>query len=250
MAAESTDDAELSSEPPGYGGRTLADIHAFSTRTSFSLFSQGSGDSLDLYPGLTVYDQDFLDRGYQAYAGFFLEDAIFSLSFPNLMGNNWILTARLFVPYSAELRGSSALIDGTLRDTSVRTRQDSLTLSLAVPLSRRFSLGAGYTLSQLGFEAVDGADPSFVTPGDTREHLIDLSVNGRFGGLSTELGLKGIVEVVEQALAVRASVRVLAHLVGVIAIDTPIEELDPLAIRRTVHHGYPTPSRPDRRRLP
>ncbi len=190
VAADGGNDRQLTDEPPGYGGRTLADIHAFSTRTSFSLFSQGSGDSVDLYPGLTISDQDFLDRGYQAYAGFFLEDAVFSLSFPNLFEKNWILTARLFVPYSAELRGSSSLIDGTLRDTSVKTRQDSLTLSLAVPLSRRFSLGAGYTLSQLGFEAVDSADPAFVSPGDTREHLVDLSINGRFGALSTELGIE------------------------------------------------------------
>ncbi|MCP3957196.1 MAG: hypothetical protein GY719_05030 [bacterium] len=177
-------------EPESYGGRTLADIHAYSTRFGFTLFGQGEGDGLDLYPGLTISDRDFLDRGYQAYAGFFLEDAIFSLSFPNLFDKSWILTTSLYVPYSLETRGSGTFVDGSFVDTSVKTWQDALTVSLAVPLSRRFSLGAAYTLSEMDFEPSDTADPSFLTPDDTHEHLIDLSVNGRFGGLSTELGLE------------------------------------------------------------
>ena len=180
---------EVADEPVTYGGRTLADIHAYSTRLGFSLFGEGQGEGLNIYPGLTISDQDFLNRGYQAYAGFFLEDAIFSLSFPNIFDKSWILTTRLYVPYSAERRGSSSFVDGEYLDTSVKTRQNALTLSLAVPLSRRFSLGAGYTLSELDFEA-DGTDPSFVLPGDTREHLVDLSINGRFGSVSTELGLE------------------------------------------------------------
>ena len=184
-------DGRGAEQTASYGGRTLADIHAFSRRTRFSLFGTGEGgETFDLYPGITFSDQDFLDRGYQAYAGFFLEDAIFSLSLPNLFDKNWILTTRLFVPYAAERRGSRAFVDGAFRDTSIKTRQESLTVSLAVPLSRRFSFGTGYTVSRLGFEEVASTDPSFVLPEETLEHLIDVSVNGRFGGLSTELGIE------------------------------------------------------------
>ena len=175
-----------------YGDRVLADVHAFSTRARFSLFSVGEGGDFDLYPGIVLTDVDFLDRGYQAYLGLFLEDAVISLAKPQIFGKRWTLNARLFLPYEHDDRnGFFDLGDGVgPRDVSARIHQPSLSLSLGIPVGRRTTLGLAYLLTRSDFEATANTDPNYVLPQDTLEHGADLSLNHRWGRTSAEVGVE------------------------------------------------------------
>ncbi len=175
-----------------YGGRGLAGIHAFSRRTYLSLGGFGTGgESVDLYPGFVFTDQDFLRRGYQAYLGLFLEEAIASFGDPDLFGTGWYLNTRLVVPYeSRDNDAFTTAADGTFQDLGIETREQALTLSLAVPVSRRFTLGATYALRDLSFAAKAQTDPGFVLPSDTQEHWLDLSLDWRGKRFSTGLGIE------------------------------------------------------------
>ncbi|MEM7482030.1 MAG: STN domain-containing protein [Acidobacteriota bacterium] len=174
-----------------YGERTLADIHAYSTRTRFSLFGFNSDDEeADLFPGITISDQDFLNRGYQAFVSFFLEDAFVGLSVPRFLRDDWTLSALLFVPYQADERGGSVETPGGLVDTSLEIRQEAFSLSLGMPLGKRTSLNTIYTLRNLTFGEGDSTSERFVLPTDTLEHTWDLALTYRWRNYSTQVGVE------------------------------------------------------------
>ncbi|MEM7051648.1 MAG: hypothetical protein AAF604_18410 [Acidobacteriota bacterium] len=187
--AEAASSSEPASPPPAdYGDRSLADIHAFSTRTNLSLFGLGDDEDSDFYPGITISDQDFLDRGYQAFIGFFLEDANLGLSIPNFLRNDWTFSAFLQVPYSSDRRNLKIpTADGEL-DGSLEIQRSALALSLAMPLSRRTSLTSSLVLTDLSFDGTDDTDPRFVLPNETQERVLDLALTRRWGHFTAEVG--------------------------------------------------------------
>ncbi len=180
------------SSEPEYGGRVLADIHAFSRRTRFSLGGyEWDGGEMDLYPGFIFTDSDLFKKGYQVYAGFFLKEAILSVGMPNLFGKGWYLTSRLTWPYSWRNNHYGAVnADGVYQDLRVRTRDESLSLSLGIPVTRRFTINAAYLLRHLRFAAGERTDPGFTLPNDTLEHVIDLNAEYRWKRFSSGLGFE------------------------------------------------------------
>ncbi|MCG8461704.1 MAG: hypothetical protein MI919_35935, partial [Holophagales bacterium] len=192
--------AEPRPSDPGAGpeggrsaGRVLADVHAFSRRSFFSLGGFGSSDAdLDLFPGIVLTDSDFLDRGLQAEVGAFKDYGLAAVGVPNLFGKGWVLSAALDLPWQSEEQdaertvptgdpGPGAPGDDTpegsrVADTTVDVLEPSLAVGLAVPLDRRFTLNAVYTLRHLDFTRTGRTDPAFVMPEDTLEHGLDLSL--------------------------------------------------------------------------
>ncbi len=179
-----------------YGDRELADVHAFSTRTTFSLGGFGSGgDDFELYPGFIVTDQDLFNRGYQTYVGFFLEEAILSLGKPNAFGGGErqtgiFLNAQLTLPYSADRNHSSPLVDGESRDLGVDVHELALNLSLGVPINKSLTLDASYQLRDLSFNTTATTDAAFVRPSDTLEHAVDVGLNFHWRKWSTSVAVE------------------------------------------------------------
>ncbi|MCP4657022.1 MAG: hypothetical protein GY856_16545 [bacterium] len=175
-----------------YGDRVLADIHAFSKRTRFSLGGYGwDGGGMDLYPGFVYTDSDFFKKGYQVYAGFFLEEAILSVGRPNLFGKGWYFTGRITWPYAwRNNHYGVGTPDGEYKDLRVKTREESLSLSLGIPVTRRFTINTAYLLRNLSFATDDRTDPDFTPPNDTMEHAIDLNAEYRWKRFSSGVGFE------------------------------------------------------------
>lgn len=177
------------------GGRVLADVHSFSNRMSFSLGGFSAGEGFDLYPGLVFTDSDLFGKGYQAYAGFFLEDLFLSLGKPNLFGSDSrntgvFLTGSLRVPYSTDANRATEEIDGVERNLDLRTREEALALTLGIPLTRRSTLSAGYELRNLNFTEASEAEPDFVLPQDTLEHVVSAELSMRWKRFASTLGVE------------------------------------------------------------
>ena len=173
-------------------GRELADVHAFSRRLFLAVDSFSVGEDVDLFPGLVFTDSDLFGKGYQAYAGFFQDDALFSLGIPNLFGNErrqsgLFLTTALRLPYEGDTRRGSEDVDGVFRTTDLDVREETLTWTLGAPLTRRGSLNVSYGLRRLSFDRTALSDDTLVLPTDTLEHLAGVELHWRWKRFSTRI---------------------------------------------------------------
>ena len=169
-----------------YGPRTLADVHAFSRHASFSVF--GSDDDSEVYPGFTISDSDLFDRGVFAYAGFYLEEARVGFGIPNFPRQTWSFEANLYLPYEATHNISYSGNQDGVFDSSAAVIDNSLSLSLSMPLGRRSSFSFVYSMTDLDFESLERSDERFVLPQDTKEHSFDLSVSNRWSKYTLDFG--------------------------------------------------------------
>ncbi len=174
-----------------YGPRTLADVHAYSTHSSFSIFGIEDGsESFDFYPGVVVSSQDLWRTGASGYVGFFLDDARVGLGVPNFLHDSWSLSVDLYLPYESKLRRSTSYVGGERLDGTVDLDEQTLSLSLGLPLTRRTAFAFTYSLTRLDFERAESSSPRFVLPQDTMEHSFDVGLAVRWSHYTAEVGLE------------------------------------------------------------
>ncbi|MEM8932923.1 MAG: hypothetical protein AAGE94_17190 [Acidobacteriota bacterium] len=93
--ADATSADGIDRTAPTDSGRVLAEVHAFSERFNLSMGGFGSDSDFDLFPGLVFTDNDFRDRGEQAFVGLFRDFGIASIAAPGLFDRGWIGTVTL-----------------------------------------------------------------------------------------------------------------------------------------------------------
>ncbi len=173
--------------------RVLADIHSFGMRAGFWMGGYGSetSDEVDFYPGLLFSHSDLFRRGYTGSLALFEEFGRVSFGNPALFGSSLAFSVSAEIDFDrATSSGGYTDATGTFRDMSLQSLHHSLRLALAKALSRRWSVNVSYTLRDLDFKAAEAADPEFILPTSTSEHVAEVELVYRRPRLQLSLGLE------------------------------------------------------------
>ena len=183
---------EATSEPSS-SSRVLADIHSYGMRAGFWMSGYGSEatDDIDLYPGIFFSHSDLFRRGYSGSVSLFEHFGRFSFGNPALFGSSIAFSASAEIDFD-RATASDGFVDanGDFRNLNVQSLHHSLRLALAKALSRRWSVNVSYTLRDLDFKSAEEADPDFVLPTSTSEHVGEVELVYRRPRLQLSLGLE------------------------------------------------------------
>ena len=173
--------------------RVLADIHSFGMRAGFWMGGYGSdtSDEVDFYPGLLFSHSDLFRRGYTGSLSLFEQFGRVSFGNPALFGSSVAFTTSAEIDFDrATATDGFTDENGIYRNLNVRSLHHSLRFALAKALGRRWSLNTSYTLRDLDFEPAENADPAFIMPTSTSEHVVEVEVVFRRPRLQLSLGLE------------------------------------------------------------